>query len=246
MDNVEIINSFPMQQEKTTPAELILKAITEKTDLDKLEKLLALQERYDANEARKAYYKAMTAFKANPPKIDKDKQVGYSTSRGKVGYSHATLANVTDKITSELSKYGLSASWRTSQSDKVTVTCVISHYLGHSEETSLSAPADDSGSKNNIQAIGSTITYLQRYSLLAITGLATHDQNDDDAQSACGELISSEEIESLKKGLKDVGSSEDKLLNYLNVKSFEDIKKSDYQKALSAIEARKKVKNANS
>jgi len=88
------------------------------------------------------------------------------------------------KITAELSKHGLSASWRTEQNGQIKVTCRISHSMGHYEETSLSADADTSGSKNAIQAVGSTITYLERYSLLAITGLATEDQDND------GELVS--------------------------------------------------------
>ena len=44
---------------------------------------------------------------------------------------------------------------------------------------SLSAPPDSSGSKNSIQAIASTLTYLQRYTLLSITGLAASEADDD-------------------------------------------------------------------
>ena len=168
-----------------SPAEMIRMAVAGKADLDKLEKLLSLQERYEANEARKAYHMAMAAFKANPPKIDKDKRVSFATSVGKTTYNHASLANVTEKISAELSKHGLSASWATKQNGAVSVTCKITHIKGHSEETTLSASADTSGSKNAIQAIGSTITYLERYTLLALTGLATYDQ-DDDGRTAGG------------------------------------------------------------
>ena len=156
-----------------SPAEMIKMAVTGKADLDKLEKLLAIQERWDANEAKKAYHVAMAQFKANPPKIDKDKTVSFSTTTGKTSYDHASLANVTEKISEALSKCGLSASWKTQQNGNILVTCKITHVKGHSEETTLSAPADTSGSKNAIQAIGSTITYLERYTLLALTGLAT-------------------------------------------------------------------------
>ena len=90
-----------------TPARLIQLAMDKGADLEKLEKLLTLQERYEKNEARKEYHKAMAAFKADAPKIDKDKKVGYLN----VKYSHASLYNVTDKINTVLSKHGLSASW---------------------------------------------------------------------------------------------------------------------------------------
>jgi len=163
----------------TTPSGMIAMAITSGADLDKLEKLLTLQERWDANEAKKAYHVSMTAFKANPPQIKKDKKVGYSTTKGPVGYSHATLANVVEMIGSALSEHGLSASWSTKQNGNILVTCKITHAKGHSEETTLGAPADQSGSKNAIQAIGSTVTYLSRYTLLSLTGLAAHDMDDD-------------------------------------------------------------------
>ena len=147
-----------------------------KIDAAGMATLLDAQLKYEANEARKAYAVAMAAFKENPPKIIKDRTVGYN----KVSYSHASLANVTSCINKALSEHGLSASWVTSQvNGSVNVACKITHILGHSEETSLSAAPDTSGSKNAIQAIGSTVTYLQRYTLLALTGLATYDQDDD-------------------------------------------------------------------
>ncbi len=132
-----------------------------------------------ANEAKKAYVVAMAAFKANPPKILKDKNVNYPTSKGTTDYHHATLGNVTTCINTTLSEHGLTASWVTSQDNgAVKVTCKITHIMGHSEETSLTAPPDSTGSKNAIQAIGSTVTYLQRYTLLALTGLATYEDDD--------------------------------------------------------------------
>jgi len=147
-------------------------------DVAKLKELLELQERWDATQAKKAYTQAMAEFKKNPPEILKDKTVRYKD----VKYTHAGLHNVTTKINTELSKHGLTASWVTSQdNNSVKVTCKITHIMGHSEITSLSAPPDVTGSKNVIQAIGSTVTYLQRYTLLALTGLATYDQDDDGA-----------------------------------------------------------------
>lgn len=145
-------------------------------DVAKLKELLFVQERWEATQAKKAYVQAMAAFKENPPEILKDKTVKY----GNTGYKHASLHNVTSCINQALSVHGLTAAWVTSQDNgSVKVTCKITHIMGHSEETCLSAPPDATGSKNAIQAIGSTVTYLQRYTLLALTGLATYDQDDD-------------------------------------------------------------------
>jgi len=148
-------------------------------DVGKLKELLELQERYDATQARKAYTVAMAAFKADPPTIIKDKQVSY----GQTSYKHATLSNATSIINKALSEHGLAASWITEQNGKeIKVTCRIVHIDGHSEQTSMEAPPDDSGKKNPIQQIASTVTYLERYTLFAITGLAA--QEDDDGGGA--------------------------------------------------------------
>lgn len=149
-------------------------------ELANLEKILEIQERYDAIQAKKAYTEAMSEFKKNPPKIMKDKGVSFQTQKGTTSYKHATLSNVTQCIGEALSEHGLTASWVTEQNNgSITVTCKITHVMGHSETTSLTAQPDNSGNKNPIQAIGSTVTYLERYTLLALTGLATYDQDDD-------------------------------------------------------------------
>mgnify|MGYP001565061912 CR=1 FL=1 len=224
----------------SSPADMIRLAVSGGADLDKLEKLLILQERYEANEAKKAYNAAMAAFKANPPKIDKDKDVAYGTTK----YSHASLANVTEKINSELSKYGLSASWTTKQNGQICVTCRITHIKGHSEETMLCAPSDTSGSKNAIQAIGSTITYLERYSLLALTGLATYDQDDDGKSAAApAELIGEAEIHKIRDLLIAKEIKESQFLIYMKLEKLEDMPKAKFQQAMIAISnAKKKIK----
>jgi len=225
---------------QSSPSEMIRMAVSSGADLDKLEKLLALQERWEAGEARKAYNKSMSEFKANPPKIDKDRHVGYSTAKGKVGYSHASLYNVVDKITAELSKYGLSASWRTQQNGKIVVTCRISHSAGHFEETSISAEADVSGAKNSIQAIGSTITYLQRYSLLCILGLATYEQDNDGHVEE--EKIDENKVAILNGLIKELAVDQTKFIEFMAVEKIEDIPSSQFNKAKLALESKRRKK----
>ena len=228
-----------------SPTELIQQAISAGADLDKLEKLLQLKREYEKDEARKSYHRAMAEFKANPPKIDKDREVSFDTNRGKTSYRHATLGNVTEKINAELSKHGLSASWTTQQNGKIRVTCRITHVQGHSEETSLEADSDTSGSKNPIQAIGSTITYLERYTLLALTGLATYDQDDDGITA--GKSDNGYINDSQKSILIDllVDFAPDKVVKYLKflgVESLDVLPKAKFQQAKEAVEAAKRAK----
>ncbi|MGZ3235754.1 MAG: ERF family protein [Burkholderiaceae bacterium] len=170
-----------------TPANLLQIAVQRGANMEELQKLMDLQERYEANQARKAYVDDMAKFKENPPEIFKDKAVGYTNKDGTfTGYKHASIGNVTTSIVEGLAKHGFAHRWDTEQVDggQIVVTCIITHRLGHSEKTTLQASRDDSGKKNNIQQMSSTITYLQRYTLLAATGLATQDQEDDDGAGA--------------------------------------------------------------
>lgn len=227
--------------QKKSPEDIISDAISKGADLDKLSKLLEIKERWEANEARKAYNEAMSLFRANPPKIVKDKKVGYKTDRGGVSYSHATLANAVDKITPELSKYGLSASWRTKQNGSIVVSCRISHVLGHYEEVELTAPADTSGSKNSIQAIGSTITYLERYTLFAVLGLAAYDQDDDGIKSGV-EYIGEKEKNVLLDKIADTEADLDKFLETYQAEDLDHFPKSLYKEAIRLLDEKKKRK----
>lgn len=181
--NAVVQHSLPgvPEQVAVTPMQLLQLAMSQGADLDRLEKLMQLQRQWEAGEARKAYVTAMAAFKGEPLKILKSKDVNIP---GGAKFSHATLADVVDGVAAALSRHGLSHAWETKQEgSQITVTCIVTHEAGHSERTTLFAPPDDSGKKNTIQQIASTVTYLQRYTLMAACGLAAKDM-DDDARSA--------------------------------------------------------------
>src|SRR5690606_30314272 len=96
-----------------TPMQMLQIAVEQGADLDKLSKLMDLQERWEANEARKAYVAAISAFKADPPRLHKNKTVRF----GDTEYDHATLDNVCDVIVPALTKQGLSHRWEVEQLD---------------------------------------------------------------------------------------------------------------------------------
>lgn len=165
------------EQVAVTPMQLLQMAMNQGADLDRLERLMQLQRQWEAGEARKAYVAAMAAFKSEPLKILKTKRVDVP---GGAKFAHATLADVVDGVVVALSKHGLSHAWETKQEGNlVTVSCIITHEAGHSERTTLFAPPDDSGKKNTIQQIASTVTYLERYTLMAACGLAAKDMDND-------------------------------------------------------------------
>lgn len=159
-----------------TPSELIAIAIKQNIDIEKLERLMSLQERYQANIARKKFLSAMAIFQSKCPKIEKKKQVSF----GNTNYKYAELGEISDAIKESLLDAELSYRWEIDDAENgLKVTCIVSHIDGHSEKTAMSSEKDSSGNKNNIQARASAITYLQRYTLIGALGLTTANEDID-------------------------------------------------------------------
>lgn len=151
-----------------------------------MREILALKKEYEADEARKAFVAAMADFKAEAGGITiaKNKRVSFTTQKGKTEYDHAELHDITRALVPVMAKYGLTHAWTFKQDKGITVGCVITHRQGHkAEPVEMTAAADDSGGKNSIQAIASTKTYLERYTLLAATGMATGGEIDYDGST---------------------------------------------------------------
>ena len=221
-----------------TPMELLQRAVDTGADLERLEKLMALHERWEASNARKAFVAALSAFKADPPTVFKTKKANFGG--GGASYDYATLADCVAAIVPALSRHGLSHRWATEQADKqVSVTCTLTHVMGHSETVTLAAGADDSGKKNAIQQIGSTITYLQRYTLLAITGLAAEGQ-DDDAEGADFTVISPEQKDELVALMREANADTDRFLRFLGIDYIDRLPAKRFNQAKGALE--KKIK----
>jgi hypothetical protein len=168
------------------PLSMAMQAMKAGMSIADMKGLLELQKDWEANEARKAYVADMAEFKKNPPDIFKRKQVNFTTRDGDItSYQHATIGDVTSLTVEGLAKHGFSHRWDPKQQDgKVVVTCILTHRMGHSESTTLEAAPDASGKKNSIQQMASSVTYLERYTLLAAAGLATKDMEDDDGLAA--------------------------------------------------------------
>ncbi|AHJ87871.1 Erf-like ssDNA annealing protein [Vibrio phage PVA1] len=159
------------QVSQVNPMQLMQVAVESNADLDKLEKLMALQERWEAGAAKKSYYAAMADFQRKCPDIKKLKQ-GHN-------YKYAPLGDIMSQIRDLLADCGLSIRFEQDHSSGISVTCVVTHKDGHSEKTTMTGGPDTSGSKNGIQAIGSTVTYLQRYTVIGALGITTADEDID-------------------------------------------------------------------
>ena len=162
--------------EPVTPMQMLQTALSKGASIEQMAQLLDLQDRWEKGEARKAFNAALVAFKANPPEIFKRIQVSFGNTK----YNHAALEDVSEQIGKGLAQFNLMHTWRHEQAEgKIKVFCALRHTQGHSEEVSLEGPYDTSGSKNPVQAIVSTKSYLERHTLLSAVGIAPKAVDDD-------------------------------------------------------------------
>ena len=162
----------------TSPAGMMMAALAQGASLESIEKMMDLQDRYEKREAEKAYNTAFAAFKAEAVRVLKKTAVALGPLTGR---SYAELHTVVDAVTPALSRHGLSAAWRLTRDEKdwLEVTCTLKHTSGHSESVSMGGPPDAGGAKNALQARASTKTYLERYTLKAICGVAEGGDDTD-------------------------------------------------------------------
>lgn len=206
-ENVSENRAVAVRQESggaITPMEMLDRALASGRDLETIEKLMGLQDRWEANQARKAFNEAFAAFKAEAVTVVRNRLVTDGPLRNK---RYAELVAFVDAATPALSKHGLSASWNITRDEKdwIEVTCTIEHVLGGKKSVALGGPPDTGGAKNALQARISTVTYLERATFKAACGLAEQGDDDDGrgGQRDDGAPISDEQRAELEKLLED-------------------------------------------
>jgi len=227
------VTPLPQPVRAVTPMDMIDRALVSGAAPETLERLLALQERWEAGQARKAFDAAIAEAKAEIPIVGKN-ATGHNNKR------YADFAAYAAALKPILAKHGLSYRFRTAQTDKISVTCILSHRDGHSEESSLSGPADASGSKNAIQAIGSTLTYLQRYTLVQALGLAAGDDDDGKIGGVPEGFITPDQADTLRKLIEETGTDIERLCTYLGVESVPEIAAGQFQRAVTSLEKKRR------
>lgn len=244
---LEIMQREEARTTAVTPMDMIDRALASGAAPETLEKLLNLQERWEASQGRKAFDEAIAAAKAEIPVIIKNRHVDFVGKTGiRTNYRHEDLAEVARTVNPILSKHGLSYRFRTSSppNEPVSVTCIISHRLGYSEENTLSAGKDDSGNKNSIQAIGSTLTYLQRMTLKAALGLAAAEDDDGARSEQKSGPISEDQFKTLQTLIDKTGTDTEKLCRYFRIDAIRDLPADQYADATAMLGRKLEKSNA--
>lgn len=227
----------PLTVTQPHPLTIVNAAVQRGASVEEIGKLMELAERFEANEARKAFNDAFSRFKAEAVTVIRNRTVDAGPLKDK---KYAELFSVVNAVTPALSKHGLGAAWKITKDEKdwIEVSCTLKHTLGHSESVSMGGPPDSGGAKSPIQARASTISYLERYTLKAICGVAEQgDDNDGNggkreiepdpegkkALEACGSMAA------LQTAWKSLSAEQRKTLNAVKEQCKQKIADADRQ-----------------
>lgn len=152
--------------------------------VEKLEKLIELQERIMRHQAKSAFDAAFAEMQGEIPTIT---ERGEILVNGVLRSKYAKHEDILDVVKPILQRHGFALRHRNIfENGTLRIVGILSHRSGHSEEDEFVAKADDSGSKNAIQALGSTRAYGARYTTIALLNIATREPGlrDDDGHAS--------------------------------------------------------------
>ena len=212
-------------------------------DIEKFERLMSLRERASLADARRAFYAALARAKGEFGPILKTRQVDYphKDGGGRTSYRYEELADIGAVVDPVLSKHGLSYRHKSTQEGgKIRVTCILSHEDGYSEENSLEGVEDKSGLKNPNQAIASTVTYLQRYTLKEALGIGAG--RDDDVVGLAPEdpVIEADDVVYIETLIRDTESNLAIFLETIGAPSIAEMRTSQFKRATALLNEKKR------
>ena len=236
-------NDAPPEPVPNSTLALIERALHDPSvDVAKLEKLMELAERVKQREAKEAYYAAMADMQTKLPVI----QERGSISIGKGDpQKYALWEDINKAIKPILQAHGFALSFRTGIADKmITVTGVLSHRQGHAEETTIHLPSDTSGSKNAVQAVGSSTSYGKRYTASALLNLTSTGEDDDGKAAGQDGLIDASQVQWLRDNIAKTNSDIELFCQHFGIGALTEMTKRQYPNAVEMLNLKERKKAA--
>lgn len=193
--------------ESATILQVIQRAAADpQCDIEKMERLMQMHERFQARQAEQQYAEALAAMQQELPSISE--RGGIKDRNGRVQSTYALWEDINEALKPVLAKHGFALTFRIPRNEKgVEVEGVLSHRAGHSERTSILLPADVSGSKNAVQAVASSVSYGKRYTAGALLNFTTHGEDDDAFSAAQPDPLKNQVVIDI---LERIGEAKDK------------------------------------
>ena len=218
--------------------EVIARAVADpRMDVDKMERLLKMHQEITAENRKVAFQAAMARLQEKLPQITKDARI---VVKGTERSRYAKLEKIDDVIRPLLAEEGFSFAFDSKSTDGklFTITAKLSHREGHSEEKSIVLPMDASDYRSNVQSIGSTISYAKRQLVKMHLNIIESDEDDDG--NGGNSVITEDQVRDLETLIQDTGANFDKFLEYMGVGALDEILKRHYDKAVVALETKKR------
>lgn len=231
----------PVQQSGDILSVIARAAADPNVDIDKLERLLEMQERVIARTARAAYYDALAELQPKLPVIAE--KGGIKDRNGNIQSTYALWEDVNEAIRPILAEHGFSLTFKVSRaSDQISTIGILAHREGHSEQTELSLPTDTSGSKNAVQAVGSSTSYGKRYTAFALLNITSTGEDDDGNKAGRAEPIDNVRHKLLNDLADAVGADKIKLCHHLKIDSLKELPASKYDYTLGRLKEKDPAK----
>lgn len=209
-------------------------SVDERVNPEKLGAIFDLRRGLEADRAKREFQVAFAEMSEQLPVITKSGKI--KNREGKVQSTYARYEDIQRVVKPILRAHGFTLNHEQTpdSSAEMVLTTFLIHRGGHSQKSTFRAKADDSGSKNDVQGLGSIASYAKRYNVSALLDLETQGE-DDDAQTA----RASKEPEGFSKWLESMSvaatkgadfltaawqASEDRYRNFILAKDWEALK----------------------
>lgn len=201
-------------------------------DVDKLERLLAMKEKVDAQERHRRFMDALARLQARLPQIGKS---GHVVINGQLRSKYARLEDIDAAIRPLCTEEGFAFSFDSKPvQGGVEYSCEMTHRDGWSETKTITLPVDKGAGRNDVQAMGSTTSYARRYLLEMHLNLVKRDEDDDGVGGR--RPITPDQVDTLRRMMADTKTNEAKFLNWLAARTLEEVPAANYDRAIKALE----------
>lgn len=201
---------------------------------EKMTALLVLQKEIMAMEAEKSFNVSLAALQAEMPPITKRGKVDFTTPKGRTNYAYERYEDIDAIIRPLTSKYGFSFSCiETEEPGRYMGTLL--HKDGHSKSGFCTLPADKTGNKNDIQAIGSANSYARRMILKGLLNIVTIGE-DDDAQTFS--YITPVQVNQIVERIVSDEIDKERFLKQIGIDAIEHIPITMFESVIRAINER--------
>lgn len=195
-------------------------------DMDKFERLIQMKQEQEERQAKQEFQAAFAKMQIDLPEIEHNKK-GHN-------YTYATFDSINAMVKPVMQRHGFGLMFNVSQDSNLKVTGILMHEAGYSMTTSMSLPLDKSGSKNDVQAVGSSTSYGKRYVLCALLNIATAGEDDDGTYNA--KRITAAQRLILEKALFELPEEKQKAF-YTKYGEAGNVRKGEFQNILAHIES---------